>query len=342
MTNALTRRRESDAQVVRLLAARQALEQARELSTVKQIADVGAAAEVYARRQKLSADAIRHAHALKIEALAKLGGMLYDVIRHRGGRPKKNGTRSVPFLVPESTLAELDIDKKTSQLAQQLAALDEATISLIASDGQSIAEALRAMKERAREQRRENNREKIATVADPMTLEATFATIVVDPPWDWADEGDDDQLGRARPTYGTMPFEEIRDFPITKLADRDCHCYLWITNRSLPKGFALLEAWGFRYVTCLTWCKPSFGMGNYFRGSTEQVLFAVKGSQPLRRHDVGTWFLMERAGIHSTKPPAFYALVESCSPGPYLDVFGRAVREGWTVWGADVATELSV
>ena len=94
-----------------------------------------------------------------------------------------------------------------------------------------------------------------------------------------------------------------------------------------------MEVWGFRYVTCLTWVKPSIGMGNYFRGSTEQVLFGVRGSQPLKRHDVGTWFEAPRGEMHSEKPDEFYALVESCSYAPYIDIFGRKEREGWTVWG---------
>ena len=74
-------------------------------------------------------------------------------------------------------------------------------------------------------------------------------------------------------------------------------------------------------------------MGNYFRGSTEQVLFAVKGSQPLKRHDVGTHFTAPRGDVHSAKPDEFYQLVESCSHKPFIDVFGRKTREGWAVWG---------
>lgn len=75
------------------------------------------------------------------------------------------------------------------------------------------------------------------------------------------------------------------------------------------------------------------GMGNYYRGSTEQVLFGVKGSQPLKRHDVGTWFEAPRGKQHSEKPEEFYRLVESCSYAPYIDIFGRKEREGWAVWG---------
>jgi N6-adenosine-specific RNA methylase IME4 len=196
---------------------------------------------------------------------------------------------------------------------------------------------LRDAKERRRQSRRDIDRERLAQLPDSTLGDARFPTIIIDPPWDWGDEGDIDQFGRGRPTYQTLTFEEllelnIEDRSIEDVADVDAHCYLWITNRSLPKGFTLLETWGFRYVTCLTWCKPSIGMGNYFRGSTEHILFGVKGSQPLKVNDVGTWFAWPRGEEHSDKPDAFYEAVESWSPGPFLDVFGRKARDGWRVW----------
>jgi N6-adenosine-specific RNA methylase IME4 len=203
--------------------------------------------------------------------------------------------------------------------------------------------ASRERRKNIEDQRSEKRQENAAiiesaeTIDDAIAKGAKFSTIVIDPPWDWGDEGDCDQLGRARPTYQTMSIEEIQALPVGDFADENCHIYLWITNRSLPKGFALLDAWGFRYVTCLTWCKPSFGMGNYFRGSTEQVLFGVKGSLPLQRHDVGTHFTAERGPQgHSSKPAEFFALAESCSPGPYLECFARTRRNGWSAWGGEV------
>ncbi len=81
--------------------------------------------------------------------------------------------------------------------------------------------------------------------------------------------------------------------------------------------------------------KPSYGMGNYYRGSTEHVLFGVRGSLPLDRHDLGTHFEADRPGKHSSKPPEFYEMVESASPGPYLEMFARDLRPGWKVWGAE-------
>jgi N6-adenosine-specific RNA methylase IME4 len=200
----------------------------------------------------------------------------------------------------------------------------------------TVPQAMRELKERKREERRQENREAIAAAPSIQAVRGAFSTIVLDPPWDWGDEGDQDQLGRARPTYGTMPFEDMLKLPVAEYADTDCHLYLWITNRSLPKGFALLDAWGFRYVTCITWVKPSFGMGNYFRGQTEHALFAVRGSQMLKRKDAGTVFTAARGPRgHSSKPTEFYDLVESCSPGPYLEMFARGNRNGWQSWGAE-------
>ena len=205
------------------------------------------------------------------------------------------------------------------------------------SINQAHKEIKRKEKEVEKENRREKNRAKVAMADSPEKIAevgAKFSTIVIDPPWDWGDEGDVDQLGRARPDYATMSIDKLLELPVSSLADEDCHIYLWITNRSLPKGFALLEKWGFRYITCLTWVKPYYGMGNYFRGQTEQVLFGVKGSQMLKRKDIGTVFNASRGtGGHSSKPVEFLELVEKCSHSPYLEMFSRCDRDGWFAWG---------
>jgi len=330
-----------DVVIARLDSARTALQEAKTIQATKKIVDVAAAAEIYAKRQELGEDAIGYAHEIKTEALAQLGVLLSVMEKQSGGRGLKGGGRNrgsekEPQLNAPPTLSDLGIDKKTSMIAQQLAALDVETRGEIAKRETTLQDVRREQKEEKREKRREENTQRIEVCDDPRTLDAQFATIVMDPPWDWGDEGDVDQLGRSRPTYGTMPLAEIQSLPIPALSDEDCHLYLWITNRSLPKGFGLLEQWGFRYITCITWVKPSFGMGNYFRGSTEQVLFGVKGSQPLKRKDAATHFLADR-GVkgHSSKPLEFYELVETCSPGPYLEMFSRHGRDGWTMWGAD-------
>ena len=230
--------------------------------------------------------------------------------------------------VSHDTIAKVEkIERKATPEVKEQLRKGELSIN------QAYQTVRRDEKAQRQEERRESNSEKVERLASPLDAQGLFQTIVIDPPWDWGDEGDVNQLGRAKPEYHTMPIEEIEQLPIAKIADNNCHLYLWVTNRSLPKAFRLAESWGFRYITCLTWVKPYYGMGNYFRGSTEQVLFCVKGSQPLKRHDVGTHFEAPRGKGHSAKPDEFYKLVESCSYGPYIDVFGRMEREGWSVWG---------
>lgn len=223
--------------------------------------------------------------------------------------------------------------KRDGKLAAEVAADPKLKGAL--NDRTEFKKVRREKKEAKREDRREKNRAKIATVEAPEAIEAKFATILIDPPWDWGDEGDHDQLGRAKPDYATLSIEELMALPLPKLADDDCHLFCWITNRSLPKGFVLLEHWGFRYITMLTWPKPHFGMGNYFRGQTEHLLFGVKGSQPLKRKNASTLLPAWKRGPngHSSKPVEIHEFIESVSPGPFLEMFSRSKQEGWTTWG---------
>lgn len=265
--------------------------------------------------------------------------------RPTAGRPSADGNsrKQIPAnksvgRVREVRAKAAGTNAKYIDDAEKLLKLHPDKAEQIERGEKTITQVKRELKEEKRERRRSENKAKIVgpTVAKLTDFDSQFATIVADPPWDWGDEGDVDQLGRARPEYATLSIDELLSLEVPAVADIDCHLYLWITNRSLPKGFSLLDRWGFRYVTCLTWCKPSFGMGNYFRGSTEQVLFAVKGSQQLKRKDVGTWFSAPRGPRgHSSKPVEFYDLVESCSPGPYLELFARGGRKEWSSWGAE-------
>jgi N6-adenosine-specific RNA methylase IME4 len=266
-----------------------------------------------------------------------------------GGRgKKKNLGANVPEGLARPTkpkAAERARDKAAKQVglgARYVSDAEKITreapdlVDEIKAGRKSIPEAKRVIKDRKRESVRTDNKKLVEMVAPlPKDPHQQYQAIVIDPPCDWGDEGDVDQLGRARPTYETMSIEKLMELPVGDLAEKNAHMYLWITNRSLPKGFDLLTKWGFRYVTTLTWCKPSFGMGNYFRGSTEHVLFGVRGSLPLLRKDVGTHFEALRPGRHSAKPDEFYTLVESCSPGPWLEMFARSTRSGWAAWGAE-------
>lgn len=157
-----------------------------------------------------------------------------------------------------------------------------------------------------------------------------FTTIAIDPPWRY---GNTATRAAAEDHYPTMSIEEIAALPIP--AAENAHMYLWVTNGFLREGFDLLDAWDFTYKTCITWCKTQIGLGNYFRNATEHVYFATRGSLATRTKNERTWFEAERS-VHSRKPHHFYELVQRNSPGPFLEMFARRPRPGWTVWGNEV------
>jgi N6-adenosine-specific RNA methylase IME4 len=170
---------------------------------------------------------------------------------------------------------------------------------------------------------------------DPVDLApamGTYRTLVVDPPWQYDNRG---TRGAAEDHYPTERLEWLAAMELP--ADDDAHLYLWTTNAFLRDAFDLVEEWGFTYKAHLAWVKPQMGMGNYFRISHEHVLFGIRGKLKTLRRDAVSWFEAPR-GRHSAKPDAFYQLVESCSPGPYIDLFNRDGgklfrRPGWDAWG---------
>lgn len=173
-----------------------------------------------------------------------------------------------------------------------------------------------------------------------------YRTLVVDPPWQYrqtlAKNG-------AESHYTTAGIADIAAIPVGEWAEDNAHLYLWTTNAFMVQAHELATAWGFDQKTILTWVKSPISLGFYFRNNTEHVLFCVKGSLRCLRTDIGTaWeHVMEECdgaafnaprGRHSAKPQAFYDMVESMSPGPYLDVFNRNQRLGWDAWGFEAYT----
>lgn len=167
-----------------------------------------------------------------------------------------------------------------------------------------------------------------------------YRTIVVDPPWQYNDklQSGNSGFGRAHLSrgaanhYDTLSIEGIAAIPVGEWAEDNAHLYLWTTNAFMVEAHELAKAWGFTQKTIVTWVKPQIGMGHYFRNNTEHALFCVRGSLPTLRNNVPTAFTASRRR-HSAKPEAFFDLVQSMSPGPYLDVFSRQQRLGWDTWG---------
>ncbi|MBU4267782.1 MAG: S-adenosylmethionine-binding protein [Acidobacteria bacterium] len=172
-----------------------------------------------------------------------------------------------------------------------------------------------------------------------------FGTILADPPWRFSN-----RTGKMAPEhkrlmrYPTMALEEIISLPIANVAAEQSHLYLWVPNALIAEGLEVMKKWGFTYKSNIVWHKvrkdggpDGRGVGFYFRNVTELVLFGIRGSlrtlKPGRRQ---VNIIISRKEEHSKKPNELYEIIESCSPGPYLELFARLEKPGWTQWGNEI------
>ncbi|MBI3125203.1 MAG: S-adenosylmethionine-binding protein [Ignavibacteriales bacterium] len=175
-----------------------------------------------------------------------------------------------------------------------------------------------------------------------LEVSGKFKTILADPPWRFQNS-----TGKVAPEhkrlarYPTLSLQEILDIPVNTIADETCHLYLWVPNALLAEGLETMKKWGFTYKSNIVWYKirkdggpDGRGVGFYFRNVTELVLFGIKGRmrtlQPGRKQ---VNIISSRKREHSRKPDELYPIIESCSPGPYLELFARGKRNNWQVWG---------
>lgn len=138
-----------------------------------------------------------------------------------------------------------------------------------------------------------------------------------------------------------MNLRDICALPVDQLAAEDAHLWLWITNSNFFEAIHVMAAWSFTYKSCLTWIKPRFGLGQYLRNQTEQLLLGVRGKAPIQFRSQGTWFYAP-VQDHSHKPEEQYAIIERCSLGPYLELFARRRRPGWHAWGNEVSCDVAL
>jgi N6-adenosine-specific RNA methylase IME4 len=175
----------------------------------------------------------------------------------------------------------------------------------------------------------------------PLPGKGPYRTIVIDPPWPADLAGERDTEGRGYYPYETMTLDDIELIDVPSIAHREgCALWLWITNFHLVRGchLSLLDNWGFKASTLLTWCKPEMGQGQRLRGASEHAILAVRGEVPCLAGDQKTWFVGRTADEvrgkkreHSGKPGAFFDIVEKTTPAPrYSYLFaGRSLPENW-------------
>jgi N6-adenosine-specific RNA methylase IME4 len=313
-----------------LLDANKLLQQATTVHQAKLIADVAAAQQVYAKRQQLGQEVEDYAHGLKIEALARLGELLRELPKNDGARGI--GRSGVPPKNP--TLTDLGLDKKTSAVAQQLAALPVETRLAIARKEVSLTEA-------RRQQRREQQPQDLALP------DGKYRVVYADPPWSYGNSGvinESDNYGRAERHYPSMTIAQLCDLDVLSRVADDAVLFLWVTSPLLDECWPVIKAWGFEYKTSMVWDKVRHNYGNYVSVRHEFLLICTRGSclpdcpTPMPDSVVS----LPRSDQHSEKPEEFRQLIDRLYPrGRALELFSRwSPPKGsrWTVHGNELLT----
>ncbi len=167
-----------------------------------------------------------------------------------------------------------------------------------------------------------------------------FGVLYCDPPWLFKNYSEAGEGKNANQHYDCMTLEEMIAMreSILWACGHNCVCVMWAMECLLPEAMELMKAWGFTYKTCGWWNKKtvhgknSFGKGYILRNAGEPYLIGTMGSPRIKNHRTRNAFdapLRE----HSRKPDEIIPMIEALFDGPYLELFSRTERPGWTVWG---------
>lgn len=349
--------------LVRYETARRALAEAKTVDEVKGILDRTEAVRAYARQTK-DRSLENDAREIRWRAQRRLGEMIVAEKAagrlSRGGRPKTLENDSEVSALPK--LEDLGVDHTLSKRAQKYAELDGDSFERLVARCRAYAaehdeaaplDILRAEEKQAkRDEVARQYAERTTLGCNVTDLEILaeqgkrFGVIYADPPWEfrvWSGAGKDRSADNH---YKTGGLDAIKALPVEALAAENCALLMWAVMPELPGALEVIKAWGFQYKTVgFTWVKQNksgeglfWGMGYWTRANAEVCLLATKGKPERIAKDVHQ-VLLSPIMDHSRKPDEFHERIERLLPGPYLEVYARRPRKGWTVWGNEIPRE---
>jgi N6-adenosine-specific RNA methylase IME4 len=180
--------------------------------------------------------------------------------------------------------------------------------------------------------------------------------MLVDVPWKyltWSKKGRGRSADRH---YPTMTIDEIKALPVRDLVAKNCVMFFWVIDSHVLLAHDIISAWGFKYKTVgLYWAKTnkdgSFFMGSGFwtRANPEHAFECYLGEEsevercflntigkPKRTNKDVRRLIVSRRRDHSQKPDETHERIERLVAGPYLELFARRWRDGWSCWGNEL------
>jgi N6-adenosine-specific RNA methylase IME4 len=350
-------------QLIKYDTACRALAEAKAVDEAKDIRDQAMAMRLYAKQAKnknLEADAFE----IRIRAERRVGELIAlqenSVGLNKGGRPRTGVSKTPVSGLP--TLAEAGIDKNLAKHARIFRAMPEARFKQVIAEGRDAInrgverQIVRAVEIAASREEYNARKYQGGTIDD---LRASIASgyragvISIDAPWPFETYSGKGKQRSAERHYDTMTLDEIKALPVGQLAADSCALFAWSVQAKYT--MEAIEAWGFDYrKEGFIWvktkpsieCIPLDDKGQYeslhnslgysTRNNAEICYLAIKGEPPLRLNCDVNQVIIAPVGEHSAKPDEACRRMARLYPGPYLELFARQPREGWTVWGNEI------
>lgn len=229
-------------------------------------------------------------------------------------------------IVPEvkEAIRDTEIANSTTQLLElaRLSPDKQIEVSGLLQGEMPIDRAIREVKRKA-------IKSEISTLPPP---QGKYRVLYADPPWKYNNSG---FTTSAENQYPTMPTDEICNLPIKDLVDENAVLFLWATSPLLEDALKVCKEWGFTYKTNFVWVKNQHTGGFYCYGQHELLLIATKGSMLPNAKGMRSSVINAARREHSRKPDEVYSIIEAMYDGPYIELFARSKREGWSGWGVE-------
>ena len=329
--------------LIRYDTACRAVAEAKTVDEAKDIRDKAIAMQAYARQAKnrdLEADALE----IRMRAMRKLDQLRQaqknTVGLNTGSRNLGGLSNNPPNERP--TLASQGIDKNLAHSARKLGALSDEDFEPAVSEGrEALSDVVnKAMLTRVRDARRAERMSRLAELSRtdaPLPSDRRYPIILADPPWNFQVHSGPDNDWSAEQQYPAMDLESICALPVAEIATPEAVLFLWVPACNLHEAMRVVDAWGFKYVTCAAWVKTTGapGLGHWFRTDHELPLVARRGDVPCPLPaDRSSSVIRAPRREHSRKPDEVYDIIERMFPDlPKIELFARARRSGWDAWG---------
>ena len=175
-----------------------------------------------------------------------------------------------------------------------------------------------------------------------------FKVILADCPWRYKSKNL--KHGGALAHYPTMTIKDIKNLPVSEIAEDNSVLFLWATFPLLPEALEVIKSWGFKYKTGgFNWTKfnkkkptPFLGCGFYTRSNGEVCLLSTRGKSLPRVSKSVSSVVFSPIARHSEKPQEVkQRIFQLYGDVSRIELFARKRSDdGWKYWGNEVNSDI--